>query len=302
MTYLQLAAHLFLLVFWMRLWVKPEQSFSFNPFLSGTFRLGDKVVAFLRPALGFPDRSAAFVLLAFFWIFQAMFFIRFGKIWYLSLGMVQFIAPPKESLTWGMQFAYSGIHSAQFLIQVWTVYFFTRLIAPPNRPARAQEAFTFFMRPFSRLPLLLQPFVLLALHVALAYAVVRIGALSHIGLPRQDEVKFVSGLFTDGHVLAQLARIGMVAMMSFASGFETLIYAIIFFILGGLAMTLVGVQTLSLIFRESVDVLMGRFARNPTVTGGGFDFTPILFIFVVSFINGNMQVLLSKLLLMPLPL
>jgi len=157
------------------------------------------------------------------------------------------------------------------------------------------------MRPFSRLPILFQPLALLALHVALAYMVTRIGALSHIGLPRQDEARFFAGVFTEGHALTQLVRIGGAAAMSFASGLETLIYSIIFFILGGLVMVLAGAQTLSVIFRESVDALMGRFARNPAATGGGLDFTPILFIFVVSFINGNVQVLLSRLLLMPLP-
>jgi len=300
MTYLQLTAHLFLLVFWMRLWVKPRESFSFNPFLSGPGRLGDTVVAFLRPALGLSDRAAPLVLLAFLWVFQAMFFARFGKAWHLSFGMVQFM-PPQETLAWGIQFAYSALHSAQFLVQAWTVYFFTRLLAPPNCSTRAQEAFAFFMNPFSRLPLLVQPLVLLALHLALAFAVIRMGALSHVGLPKQDATLFVSGAFTSGHVLRQSVATGCVAAMSFANGLETLIYSIIFFILGGLVMVLAGAQTLSVIFRESVDALMGRFARNPAATGGGLDFTPILFIFVVSFINGNVQVLLSRLLLMPLP-
>jgi len=301
MTYLQLAAHLFLLVFWTRVWVKPAQSLTLNPFLSGPLRLGDTIAGFLRPALGLPDRMTALALLLFFWAFQAMFFIRFGTAWRISFGLIHF-RPPGEDLAWGMQFAYSGLRSAHLLLQAWTLYFFTRLIAPRDRSARAHEAFAFFMSPFSRLPLVLQPFVLLALHAAFAFAVLSTGVLLSTGVAQGDAGRPVHALAMDGSALSLLLKVGLLAMMSFASGLETLIYAIIFFILGGLALTLFGAQFLSTVFRESTDVLMGRFARNPAVTGGGLDFTPMIFVFAVSFISGNMQVLLMKLLRLPLHL
>ena len=304
MTYLQIAAHLFLLLFWTRLWVKPRQSFSFNPFLSELIRFSDNVVGFLRPALMLPDRLTALALLAFAWAFQAMFFVRFGKAWHLSFGMLGFV-PSVESLPWGIQFALAGLSSAHFLLQAWTLYFLSRLIASPVRDeTRAQEAFTFLMHPFSRLPLLLQPLVLLVLHGALVLAAVYAGALLQPGEFTLQQFKSATPvhLLTGESAAIPLLKIGVLAMMSFAGGLETLIYTIIFFILGGLAMMLVGAQRLTMIFRESTDMLLGRFARHPAVTGGGLDFTPILFIFVVSFLNGNAQVLLSKLLLTPLPL
>jgi len=300
MTYLQLAAHLFLLLFWVRLWRKPAQEFYFNPFLSGPTRLTDNILRFLRPALRLPDRPALLLALAFFWIFQALFFARFGKPWHITFGLIRF-APPEETLAWGLQFAYSGLHAMQFLLHVWTLYFFTRLIAPPNRATRSHEAFAFFTNPFSRLPLALQPLVLLTLHFALAFAVTRTGALAHTGLTLQDTTTVASQMFTGAPTPEQLLRIGGLAAVSFTSGIETLIYTIIFFILGGLFLTLAGAQTPSLIFRESVDVLMGRFSRNPNAAGGGLDFTPMLFIIVLSIISGNLQLTLSRLLLMPLP-
>ena len=300
MIYLQLAAHLFLLLFWTRCWVKPEHSFYFNPFLSGTARLVDTVLGFLRPALRLPDRLAAVMVLALLWAFQVMFFARFGKPWQLTLGLVQF-TPPTESFAWGLQFAYSGLYTAEFLIQAWTVYFFSRLIAAPNRTTRAQEAFAFFTAPFSRLPLPLQPLLLLALHAALVFAVIGAGALPHFLDIAQDEGKAIPPeIFAGGSGWAQ-TKILWLALMSFASGLQTLMYTLIFFLFGGLAAVLFGAKTPALICRESADVLLGRFARNPATIGGGFDFTPVLFIIAVSLINGQLQMLLGHLILMNPP-
>lgn len=304
MTYLQIAAHLFLLLFWTRLWAKPGQSFSFNPFLSEITRFSDKVVGFLRPALMLPDRLTALALLVFAWAFQAMFFVRFGKAWHLSFGMLGLV-PPGETLPWGIQFALAGLSSAHFLFQAWTLYFFSRLIAPPvSNENRAQEAFTFLMYPFSRLPLLLQPLVLLVLYGTLVFAALHAGALLQSGEVTLQQFKSATpvNLFTGAPASILILKIGVLAMMSFVGGLETLIYTIIFFILGGLAMMLVGSQRLTIIFRESTDVLLGRFARNPAATGGGLDFTPMIFIIVLSFISVQLQLILCKLFFMPLPL
>jgi len=300
MTYLRLAAHLFLLLLWTRLWVKPEREFYFNPFLSGATRLMDSVVGFLRPALMLPDRLTALVLLLLFWVFQTIFFAQFGGTWNLSLGLIHF-TPPSESLAWGMQFAYSGLHSAHVLLQMWTLYFFVRLITPPNRTTRAQEAFTFFMNPFSRLPLLAQPVVLLALHFALLVVVIRIGAIPFaVEDIVRKEAKAIPELFTGGHILVQVLKTGWLTMLSFTNGLQTLIWTLIFFLLGGMAMMLFGANLPTIICRESVDVLLGRFARNPTSVGG-FDFTPMFFVIVVSLLSGQLQATLYSLILMPMP-
>lgn len=298
MTYLQLAAHLFMLVFWMRVWVNPAQSFTFNPFLAGVARFGDRVVAFLYPALRLSGRPAAVALLVFFWVFQAMFFVRFGKAWQMTFGLFQF-SLPGETLAWGMTFAHSGLYSAQFLIQAWTLYFFTRLIASPNSPGRAQEVFTFFMAPFSRLPLLLQLFVLVALHAALVVAVIHAGALpSVLDLARTGDKPVITGMFSGGAFWVYV-KIGSLAMMSFVSGLQTLMYTLIFFLFGGLAAVLFGMRLPSLICRESVDVLLGRFSRSPAAAGG-LDFTPVFFIIVVSLITSYFQSSLFQL-IMKLP-
>ena len=300
MTYLKLIAHLFLLLFWTRLWVKSKQAFYFNPFLSGGARLTNAIVGFLRPALRLPDRPAALALLLFFWVFQALFFVKFGKPAKVSFGLVSF-APDGDPVAWGMQFAYSGLWSAQFLLHVWSLYFFARLIASANRATRAQEAFTFFTSPFSRLPLLVQPVVLLALHAALVVTVIRTGATPFAveDILRGDAVA-VPELFTSGPALTRLVKIGWLAVMSFTNGIQALFLTLMFFLMSGIIMMLSGAKLPTAICRESADVLMGRFARKST-PGGGLDFSPVLFVLGVSLLSGHLQATLCKLILMPLP-
>ena len=301
MTYLQLAAHLFLLLFWTRFWVRPEQEFYFNPFLSGTTRLIDGIIGFLRPALMLPDRLMALVLLVLFWAFQAVFFVRFGKAWHIAFGMVYF-APPEEALSWGTQLACSGLRSAQFLLQVWTLSFLVRLISPPTRTTRAQEVLAFLTSPFSRIPLLAQPLVLMALHVGLVLAVLRTAALPSVVDIVQGETTGIQHVLAGGSALGQLYHTGLLALMSFVSGLEALLYALVVFLFAGLATMLFGAKGPAIICRESADLLMGRFARNASSASGGIDFTPLFFIIIVNLISHYLQTGLGRLVLLPLPL
>jgi len=300
MTYLQLAAHLFLLLFWTRFWVRPAQEFYFNPFLSGTTRFIDSVIGFLRPALMLPERLTALVLLALFWTFQALFFARFGSGWQLMIGQILFAPPEGAALTWGTQAAFSGLATAWFLLQAWTLYFFVRLISPTStsRATRAQEAFTFFMSPFSRLTLPLQAAVLLALHFAFVYALGRTGLVAYTVFG-EEEVTAMTGLFADAHTPASLLRTGWLALDAFACGLETLVYTLLFFIFGGFAALLLGKKLPARICQESIDVLMGDFSRK-TMPGGGLDFRPMIFFIVANLISTHVHLMLHKLIVMPL--
>ena len=300
MPYLLLTAHLFLLLFWTRLWVKPAQEFYFNPFVSGPVRFIDSIIGFLRPALMLPDRLTALVLLLLFWAFQTIFFARFGGAPDMTFGEIILKTPIDEPLSWGMQFAHSGFRTAQFLLQLWTVYFFVRLIAAPNCESRAQEVFTFITNPFSRMHLLLQPFVLLPLHLALAYAVIRTGAFATVDISLNADTKTVQELFKDGPIWMQAARTGLLALISFTSALGSLLFTLVFFLFGGLITMLFRAQLPSMICRESTDLLMGRFARNSTAATTGLDLTPLFFIIVLNILAHHLQSVLSRLLLLQL--
>jgi len=267
MKYLHLAAHLFLLLFWARAWVKPANTFYFNPFLSGTVRLIDRITGFLRPALMLPDRLTAVALLLFFWAFQTLFFARFDTDGKLLLWAWSFV-PAEVAPLPGQQFAASGLSFAYFLTQLWTAYFLVGLIAPPGRPTRAQEAFSFFTSPFSRLPRLAQPLVLLTLHLVLVLAMFRLRAHTHTV-----------------HSAAQLLRLTCYAAISFTNALHAITLSLFFFVFAGLGAQLLGAKTLALICRESVETLLGRFARTPTP--GSLGFAPLIFFFVVNFIHGS---------------
>ena len=292
MTFLQLVAHLFLLLLWTRLWVRPQQEFYFNPFLSGPTRLMDTIIGFLRPALMLPERMTALVLLLLFWAFQAVFFIRFGNTTWQLFGQAP-LTPSDESLSWVVRLAYSGLRTAQFLLRVWTIYFFVRLIPPPpTRVTRAQEVFTFCTRPFSWLPLLVQPLVLFALYFALVFAATRTGSVIHFVRGEQS----IPGIVVDGTVWAQFLKIGTLALMSFIAGLQMLIHVLIFLVLGGLTATIFGAQLFRAICNESVDALLGRFARK-LVFAGGFDCTPLVAIIVLDVLSSAILVSLIKFLL-----
>ena len=70
MDYLIYVFNLLLLLFWIRLWSAPAKEFYFNPFLSGTVKFTDSVLAFLRPVLNMPEQAAALVVMLFVILFR----------------------------------------------------------------------------------------------------------------------------------------------------------------------------------------------------------------------------------------
>jgi len=78
--------HIAALIFWVRLWSAPAREFYFNPFLSGTMRLTDSVLAFLRPVLFMPERAAALAVLIFVLLFKTVVTWRFGGDWLIRVG------------------------------------------------------------------------------------------------------------------------------------------------------------------------------------------------------------------------
>ena len=286
MDYLPLVFNILLLLFWVRLWSAPDREFYFNPFLSGTVRMTDSALAFLRPVLNLPDRGAALLVILFVVAFKTVVLGRLNVPWTLSFG-IDFLFAPAATATatpWKMQFLYSMFHFASFLFKFWCVCLIVKFITPSQHPTRASEALDFFARPFSFLPLLLQPVVLAVLHVALAFAVTRTGVLNMTN-PLTQETKLIAvSPFLSGPLFAQLLKTGWLAALSMADGFALLIRALFVLIIGNLAAAVFQVQSLLIICNEGVELLMGRFARNRAMAGMGLDFTPLIFFFVVDMV------------------
>jgi hypothetical protein len=280
MDYLIYVFNLLLLLFWIRLWSAPAKEFYFNPFLSGTVKFTDSVLAFLRPVLYMPEQAAALVVMLFVILFKTILFARLNVPWNIRIGVYFQFAPAAAAGQVTPTLLFSVLHVAVFLVRLWTVYLLVWLITPPFRVTRATEALAFFARPFSWLPKLAQPPVLLALHLLLAFALARTGVLSVLGLPTEAPKPVAVSPFLEGPLTFQLLKTAWLAALSFADGLMLLTRGLFVLILCNLGAAVFQSRGLLVICNEGVELLLGRFARRG-LGGMGFDFTPLIFFFVV---------------------
>jgi len=294
-VYLQLIVHLLLVLLWLRIWVKPANEFYFNPFLSGTTRLVDSVLNFMRPVLMLPDQAAAFVLLAFFCVFKTLFFLRFGNGVFLTFGTIFAFEPAPDKDAFSLQILYGTLQFGFFLVRLWTLALLVRLIAPPKRLTRAREAFTFFTRPFSSFPFILQPFLLLGLHFCLTITMLNLGFIPNtLPVLIQHPLGNASDFFLTGQSLNLLLKTGLLSLMSFGDGLMWLNNALVLCLAGSFLSMIFGWKTIALISSEGIEVFLGRFTRRQTATSG-IDFTPIIFYFIVYILYSTVQIGLYKL-------
>jgi len=286
MFYLFLLFHFVFLLFWLRFWSAPEREFYFNPFVSGTINLTDRVILFLRPVLAIPEAMTALVILIVVVLLQTLLAARLQFPLGVTLGTTFHFTPPAVSDNPLLPLPFTLLQNALFLVRLWTVYLLVRLITPPFRVTRATEALAFFARPFSRIPLLFQPFLLLALHGLIALALTRTTELRILtrltGTPAATDVS----PFLTGPLLLQLLKTGWLAVLSFSDGLIFMTRSLFVLIIGSLGAAIIQSRGLAVLCSEAVDLLLGRFARR--CTGAmGFDFTPLIYFFVVDFLyNG----------------
>lgn len=309
MDYLLYAFYIVMLLFWIRIWAVPAREFYFNPFLSGTVRLTDSVLTFLRPVLMLPEQIAALVVMLVILLFKTLLFWRLGECWSVIIGEAFEFTPRVQGERFAPFFVFSLLQAAVFIIRLWTVYLLVRLITPRERSTRATEALAFFSRPFSLLPFITQPLVLLALHVTAAFALPRLGLLHASGdMLLQTERLMQSGaqaqnitlrnLFLTGPLLGQLLKTCWLAAISIADGLMFLMRLLIILIIGNIGAALLQARGLMIICNEGVELLLGRFARrNPTAAG--LDFTPLIFFFVVSLLYNSICRVLYQLIHSP---
>lgn len=291
MAFLLYAFNLLVLLFWIRLWSAPEKEFYFNPFLSGTVNLTDSILAFLRPVLFLPEQAAALVVILFITFFKTVLFYRLNIPWTLQLGTYFQFTPDVAEGKITALLLFSFLHAALFLVRLWTVFLLVQLITPPFRTTRATEALAFFARPFSRVPFLMQPLVLIAVHAVIAFTVSHTGSLNILGVSQGADKPAIVSPFLEGPLWAQFLKTGWLAALSIADGLMLLTRGLFVLIIANLGAALLQARGAVVICSEGVELLLGRFVRNG-VGGMGFDFTPLIFFFVVDLMyNGICRVL-----------
>lgn len=299
MDYLKLFFNAFFLLFWVRFWSASKSEFHFNPFLSGTVRLTDSVLSFLRPVLALPEQAAAFVVMLFITLFKTVLFHRLGVVWGIRLGTYfQFVPDDALSGAVAATLLFSFLHAIVFILRLWSVYLLVKWITPPFRVTRGIEAIGFFARPFSWLPTLAQPFALFALHGLFAFALTRLGSLNLIPQPMDAAQPVPTSPFLSGPLFFQLLKTGWLGALSFADGLMFMTRGLFALIIGNLLASILQARGLMLICSEGVELLLGRFAKRG-IGGMGFDFTPLIFFFVVDLLYNSICQGLYKLIQSP---
>jgi hypothetical protein len=193
---------------------------------------------------------------------------------------------------------FSLLSSITFLFKFWTVYFLTSLIAAPHRKNRASDAFTYYAKPFSSIPFLYQPFILLALHAALAATITALGSLTYLplGTDMPLEITLSSSPF-----IIRIVKTVWLGVLSLSDAIMAMIQVLFVGIIGSMVATIMRKGDLITICNEASDMVLGRFSRR-AASGAGLDFTPIIFFFAAHYGYSFLSTFITSLINTPIPL
>lgn len=303
MNYLPYIFNLLLLLFWIRIWARPNSEFYFNPFLSGTIRLTDAIITFLRPVLALPEQAAALLLLLFSLTFKTLFTWRLGGTWIIKVGSLLSFTPSGDTTTFRHLLLFNLFNFSIFLLRLWTLYIIVQAITPRERRSRGIEALGFFCRPFSLLSPYLQPLALLFLHFCLVFTLTRIDFVTLTTTPLAPTTAASllgsANIFATGSLPAQLLKTAWLAILSLSDGLLYLTRSLFIAIIGNLVTALLQLRNIMLLCSETVELLLGRFARRGGA-GMGLDFTPLIFFFVADLLYRTLGNFLFQLINHPL--
>lgn len=281
MGYLALLLNLLALLFWVRFWTAPQQEFYFNPLISGTVKLIDSMLDFMRPVLYMPQHLASLLLMLFVISFKALLFFRFNISSEIKIGsFFLFLPPPAKQPIPGL-LIFHLLGTALFIVRVWTLSVVIGVLNPAGRLSRAAETLNFITRPFSQLNLKLRLCLLLVLHFILVLAISRFsasGAVDKTLLP--ENISSMRLSLTHGPLIVQLLKTAWLTTLSMADALMLLTRTLFALIIGNILAALTQARGAALICNEGVELILGRFSRT-RATGAGFDFTPLIFFFAV---------------------
>ena len=266
------ATNCLLLLFWVRLWSRPDRELYFNPFLSAPTRLTDRSIDFLRPALPLPDGLLALLLLLFLLAFRAAVLIAAHAElpWQITLGTVFLFVPRTPDVNSGMIF--SLLHFLFFIVRYWGVYVLIQCLTPVRRRDRTSEAFRFAARPLSMLRTWAQILLLLATNGVLVAALTYFGApYSHPLIAGTEHLVVPALPATDIH----LPELALLTLCSIADLLVTAWQLMFSLLIGAFAAAMLQNALLGTVCNEAVATMIGSTRKRLIV--GIIDFTPLLY-------------------------
>jgi len=298
MQHLSFIFNIILVFLFVRLCSKAESDFFFNPFVAFIGSRINKLLDFLKPVLALPEQMALFVIMISIFLFKTLLITRLNPTISITFGQLITCTPTTELPAQVSLLIFSLLSSIAFLFKFWTFYFVTSLIAAPHRKNRASDAFTYYARPFSSIPFLYQPFVLLGLHAVLAAVVTAIGSLTY--LPLGTDVPLEITLSSSPFII-RIVKTVWLGVLSFSDAIMVMIQVLFVGIIGSIIATVMRKGDLMTICNEASDMVLGRFSRRAS-SGAGMDFTPIIFFFAAHYGYSFLSTFLTSLISTPVQL
>ncbi len=279
MQHLSFIFNITLVFLFVRLCSKDESEFFFNPFVGFVTTRITKLLDFLKPVLAMPEQMAVLVIATFLFLFKTLLFSRLSPEITIQFGQLITCSAAAEMPARISLLIFSLLNTITFVLKFWSFYFLAALMAAPLRKTRASEAFKYYARPFSSIPFLYQPFVLLALHTALAYTCSALGTLSYLQ-PGSDTPPVIA--LTAAPVVVRMMKTVWLGMLSFSDAIMIMIQVLFISIIGSMIATAMRKGELMTLCNETTEIVLGRFRRSASPRTG-IDFTPIIFFFAAHY-------------------
>lgn len=270
-----LFTNLFLLLFWVRLWSRPEQELYFNPLLSAPTRWTDRVLDFLRPALPLPEGLTTLLLLVFLLAFRgAAWHHLFPEApWFIAIGPVLRFVPREPGVAGAL--AFSLLSFLFFVACYWGVYVLTQFLTPVLRRDRASEALRFAALPLSALPRWAQLLLLLAAHGLLVYELCLVGTPGAAPMPHASSASLPAAALPALILTQQPVQFVYLGLLSVADLLVTAIHLMFALLVGSFAAALLQNLAMGMLCNEGIAALLGTRRR---LMIGFLDLTPLLYL------------------------
>jgi len=298
MRYLSFIFNILIVALIVRLCSKNNSEFFFNPFVSYVNARINRVLAFLKPILALPEQASLIILIIFIFLFKTMLLSRLDYNTGIKFGQYITCRPSGNISEQSAIMVFSFLSTMLFIFKLWSFYILVSLVAAPKRRGRAGDALCFFTRPFSSLPMIFQPFVLLGVHAATAFLASLVGFFSYTP---EGTAKIVPLSLNASSFLVHSIKMVWMGMLSLSDGLMMMVTVLFGCIIGSVIAALMKKRSVMTLCQEGVALVLGRFYRGGA-TGAGLDFTPIIFYFAVSIGYKMISSFVTGLISMPIQL
>jgi len=278
MRYLSFIFNLLIVALIVRLCSKNSSEFFFNPFVTYVNTRINRALAFLKPILALPEQLSLIIIIIFIFLFKTLLLSRLDYNTGITFGEYIRCRPSGNISEHSAILIFSFLNTMLFIFKLWSFYILVSLVAAPKRRGRAGEALCFFTRPFSSLPLIFQPFVLLGVHALTAFSASVVGVFSYTP---EGSAEIIPLSLTASPLIVRFIKMVWMGILSLSDGLMMMVTILFTCIIGSVIAALMKKRSVMTLCQEGVALVLGRFYRGGA-TGAGLDFTPIIFYFAVS--------------------